>query len=328
MLKHRDLTLLKSSKNLLAFSGGADSTALFFLLLENEIPFDIAIVDYAIREQSKEEVSYAQELALKYEKGCHVFTSESIEKNFEATARKIRYDFFEELILTYGYETLLTAHHLGDRLEWFLMQLSKGAGCAELNSVKSITKKEEYQIIRPLLHVEKSELISYLETNKRRWFEDETNQDLNIKRNEFRHLYVTPLLAKYKDGILKSFEYIDNDTDELIDDVELLHVKEFYYFKRGKNIKNDIYHIDKLLKQLGIMISTNVRDEIKVSEEVVISRKYVVAKTDDYIFIAPYILHVNMEKEFKERCRVLKIPSKLRPYLFLNQELLDAIASL
>ena len=73
MLNLEDIVLLKNSKNLLAFSGGADSTALFFLLLENEIPFDIAIVDYALRAQSKEEVSYAQELALTYKKNCHLF---------------------------------------------------------------------------------------------------------------------------------------------------------------------------------------------------------------------------------------------------------------
>ena len=68
MLNLEDIASLKNSKNLLAFSGGADSTALFFLLLEHEIPFDIAIVDYAMRDQSKEEVSYAQELALTYKK--------------------------------------------------------------------------------------------------------------------------------------------------------------------------------------------------------------------------------------------------------------------
>ncbi|NLN13488.1 MAG: tRNA lysidine(34) synthetase TilS, partial [Arcobacter skirrowii] len=45
-----DFSEIKSSKNLLAFSAGVDSTALFFLLLNSNIPFDIAIVDYNIRE--------------------------------------------------------------------------------------------------------------------------------------------------------------------------------------------------------------------------------------------------------------------------------------
>ena len=328
MLNLEDIVLLKNSKNLLAFSGGADSTALFFLLLENEIPFDIAIVDYALRAQSKEEVSYAQELALTYKKNCHLFEADEIATNFEASARKIRYDFFEELILSYNYETLLTAHHLGDRLEWFFMQLCKGAGCAELNSLSHTTQKEGYKLLRPLLHVSKSELIDYLKTNEKKWFEDETNEDTSIKRNEFRHQYVNPLLEKYADGIKKSFTYMDEDNALLINEIELYHVKELYTFTKTKNTKSDIYHIDKILKRLGIMISVKVRDELREKDEIIISRKYVVAKSKTQIFIAPYCLHVSMDKEFKERCRVLKIPAKLRPYLFLNQELLEDISFL
>jgi len=48
------------NKNLLAFSGGVDSSALFFILLEKKIPFDIAIVNYHKREQSKKEVEYGK----------------------------------------------------------------------------------------------------------------------------------------------------------------------------------------------------------------------------------------------------------------------------
>lgn len=325
MLNPQDIALLKSSKNLLAFSGGADSTALFFLLLENEIPFDIAIVDYAVREQSKEEVSYAQELALTCKKNCYLFEAQTITSNFEAEARRIRYDFFEELILNFGYEHLLTAHHFGDRLEWFFMQLCKGAGCAELNSLSKTTQKDGYKLLRPLLHVSKSELIDYLKMNDKRWFEDETNEDISIKRNEFRHLHVNPLLEKYSEGIKKSFLYMDEDNKALIEDIELLHVKELFAFRKTKNTNSDLYHIDKILKRLGMMISAKVRAEIKENDECVISRKYVVAKTQTQIFIAPYLLDVSMDKEFKERCRVLNIPTKLRPYLFLNQELLEEI---
>jgi tRNA(Ile)-lysidine synthase len=322
MLKYKDLELLKTTKNLLAFSGGADSTALFFLLLEQNIAFDIAIVDYNIREQSKQEVSYAQELALAHKKECHLFEAGIIQNSFEATARKIRYDFFEELILTCNYETLLTAHHLGDRLEWFFMQMCKGAGCSELNSLARLTQKEGYKLLRPLLHVSKSELITYLQQKSIKWFEDETNKDQNIKRNEFRHLHVNPLLEKYTDGIKRSFEYMDRDVEALIEPMELLHVKELYRFKKTYKQQNDIYHIDKILKSLGVMISSRVREELKVQDENVVARKFAVCSNEHFIFIAPF-LHVSMDKEFKERCRVLKIPSKMRPYLFLNQELLE-----
>ena len=96
MLQNKEL--LSHSKNLLAFSAGVDSTTLLFLLLEAKISFDIAIVDYGLREESKEEVSYAKRLAKKYHFTCYIHEAEPIKKNFEANARAIRYEFFETLI--------------------------------------------------------------------------------------------------------------------------------------------------------------------------------------------------------------------------------------
>ena len=57
------LPFLQNSKNLLGFSGGVDSVALFFLLLEFKIDFDIAIVHYHTRKEADDEVTYAKELA-------------------------------------------------------------------------------------------------------------------------------------------------------------------------------------------------------------------------------------------------------------------------
>ena len=67
-----NFSAITESKNLLAFSAGVDSTALFFLLLEQNIPFDIAIVNYNVRVQSKEELAYAKELAIKYSKNIYL----------------------------------------------------------------------------------------------------------------------------------------------------------------------------------------------------------------------------------------------------------------
>ncbi|MDF1878554.1 tRNA lysidine(34) synthetase TilS, partial [Sulfurimonas sp. SAG-AH-194-C20] len=214
MLLHKEL--LQNKKNLLAFSAGVDSTALLFLLLENKIPFDVAIVDYGLREESKDEVSYAKELALKYNFNCYVYTAPEVQTNFEANARKIRYDFFEELIQKHQYDNLLTAHHLGDRFEWMLMQFCKGAGCVELSGMQVVDKRSTYTLVRPLLHLDKQELLVYLHDNQIKYFEDSSNNDESYKRNEFRHNYAKPLLEKYLPGIKKSFEYIDEDITELV----------------------------------------------------------------------------------------------------------------
>jgi tRNA(Ile)-lysidine synthase len=324
MLKNQDH--LKSCKNLLAFSAGVDSTALFFILLDFEIDFDIAIVDYGVRPQSKSEVAYAKELAKTYNKKCFIHVAEKIEKNFEANAREIRYDFFERITKEQMYENLLTAHHLGDRFEWFMMQFCKGAGCAELSGMKSIQNKENYNLIRPLLNIDKSELLEYLKKRNIKYFEDESNHDKSYTRNKFRHEFTNPLLQKHLDGIKKSFEYIDNDVDELLNEVKINKKDDFAYFVSSKSKRSDIYAIDKYLKSLGYMITANERELLNNNNTVVVGRKSVISFYKEYVFIAPYSETApNMPKEFKERMRKLKIDPKLRAYFYTHLDVFESL---
>ncbi|MEA2099835.1 MAG: tRNA lysidine(34) synthetase TilS, partial [Campylobacterota bacterium] len=322
MLEDNSLSSLKDKKNLLAFSAGVDSSALFFLLLKNNIKFDIAIVNYNIREQSLEEVKYAKELASIHNLKCFVYEAPQIEKNFESKAREIRYDFFEKLIKENQYENLLTAHHLGDRFEWMLMQFCKGAGCAEIAGMRKEDIRDSYTIIRPLLHLDKKELLIYLKANEHHYFEDETNLDEDIKRNSFRHNYSIPLLEKYLSGIKKSFDYLDEDRDSLIQNVEIKTIDDFTYFKSSKNLRADIFFIDKYLKSQLYMISASERELLKSEKTVVVGRKFIVSFDNCYIFIIPYSNKKNqMPKEFKELCRILKIEPKLRPYFYMKQDI-------
>jgi len=322
MLPQTTKELLKSSKNLLAFSAGVDSTALLFLLLENDIKFDIAIIDYGLREQSKEEVAYAKELASKYNFECFIKTADPIKSNFEATARKIRYDFFEELIRSRNYDNLLTAHHLGDRLEWMLMQFCKGAGCVELNSLKMIDSRQGYMLVRPLLQLDKQELLAYLKAHKIHYFLDVSNEDESYSRNYFRKHYARPLLEKYLSGIKRSFAYMDEDVNALIQECEIKHLNKLAYFV-SRNSRHDIYHIDKYLKSLGHIITSSERRLLKTQDAVVIGRKYIVCRDRNYLFIAPYVETKNFSKDFKEKMRKLKIEPKLRGYLAFDAEAVD-----
>lgn len=329
MLENTSLQELKGKKNLLAFSGGGDSTALFFILLNHNIPFDIAIVDYGIREQSKEEVTHAKELAKLHHCTCHVFIAPSIEKNFESRAREIRYNFFEELITAHKYENLLTAHHLGDRFEWMLMQFCKGAGCAEIAGMQKIQKRKNYTLIRPLLHLDKKELLVYLHANNLHYFEDESNANEDIKRNEFRHNYSLPMIEKYVEGIKKSFEYLDKDRECLIEEIEIKTIGDFAYFHSSHNKRADIYAIDKYLKLQFHMPSAAEKKLLETKKCVVLGRKFLVIQQEDFVFIAPYLVHdFHMPKDFKEEMRRLKIEPKLRSYLYLNEEVLSKVKEL
>ena len=328
MLKNATLQKLESSKNLLAFSGGGDSTALLFLLLDNNVKFDIAIVDYQVRDQSKKEVAYAKELANKHDFKCHVLLASVPESNFEANARMVRYDFFNELIKEYEYDNLLTAHHLGDRFEWTLMQFCKGAGCVELSGMKEFEKRDRYNLLRPLLGHEKSELLSYLNANNLKYFEDESNLDEKYQRNYFRANHSKPLLEKYASGIKKSFQYMDEDVNDLVEDSHIEELEEFAYFKASKSKRGDVVSIDRHLKAKGCLMGANEKKLLREVKTIVVSRKFVVNQEHGFVFIAPYVLAKEMPKEFKEKMRLLKIEPKLRGYLHKRENAKELIIGL
>ena len=148
----------------------------FFLLLDNNIPFDIAIVDYKQRKQAIKEINYAKNLAKIYNKKCFL-SSYSYDKFSEKKARDFRYKFFDDIILLNSYDSLITAHQLNDKVEWFFMQFSKGAGLNELIGLEHISHRKNYIVHKPLLDISKDELLTYLELKNIKYFIDETNMD-------------------------------------------------------------------------------------------------------------------------------------------------------
>jgi len=311
-----DFSVVKNQKNLLAFSAGVDSTALFFLLLEQNIPFDIAIVNYNIRTQSKEEIFYAKELAIKYNKEIFIFdTSIENSSNFEKKARDIRYAFFEEIINKYSYKNLITAHQLNDKLEWFMMQLSKGAGLIELIGFNEFEQKDIYKIYKPLLNITKNELEIYLQKNNLKYFVDESNFDEKYKRNFFRHNFSNKFLDKFSSGVKKSFEYLQNDLNSMNIQYEAIKkIDELEIFLNQNDDNLNIRTIDLSIKKRGILLSNAQRNEIIKQKELTISHKINISICKDYIWIAP-ISNSVMDKKFKDMCRINNIPRNIRAYI-------------
>ena len=313
--------LITTTKNLLAFSGGVDSTALFFLLTEHNIPFDICIVNYHQREQSELEVVYAREIASAYGKVCFVedYSSDTFS---EKDARDFRYEVFLSIIKKYHYQSLITAHQLNDKFEWFLMQLSKGAGLMELIGLQKVEKRENFTLYRPLLENTKEELLEYLERNNLHYFIDETNKDTKYKRNFFRKEFSDKFIHLYQEGLKKSFHYLEKDIQSLMIDFKKFEFEELTILKfvtLDENIM--IRAIDKELKKRGIVISQKTREEIISKKSLVVSHTIAIEIRENFVWIAPMRESI-MDKKFKEKCRIAKVPKYIRPYLFQlpNQE--------
>lgn len=324
MLDPDALQHLSGAKNLLTFSGGVDSTALFFLLNDAGIAFDIAHVNYHTRQSSSDEAAYAAALAERFAKRCYVSDAPRIDANFEANARKIRYDFFEMIVREHGYANLITAHQLDDRLEWLLMQLCKGAGLPELLGMEPVSPRDGYHLVRPLLSVTKAELKTWLDDRKATYFEDESNRDERFKRNRFRHRFSDPMLREFRNGIENSFRFLETDAALVADGDAGIRLDEVLLLKRVGNRLHLMRNVDRWLKQNGVLMRQGEKERILKEDEVVVSRRYVLSIGRSFALAAP-VCDAVMTKTFKEQCRRLGIGPGVRPYLFRHPVIFERL---
>ena len=317
MISQNVLGRLSAGANLLAFSHGIDSTALFYILEEAGVKFDLAIVDHNVREQSKFEVESAKELASKFGKKIYIKSVNLAGSNFEKNAREARYEFFNEICQKFGYENLILAHQFDDKFEWFLMQLGKGAGLKELFGMSELEKREHFWLVRPLLNLRKKELQNYLDERSLRYFIDETNLEGKLKRSFVRLNFSEPFLDKYFSGVKKSFEFLEVDRQILLPEITKMSDEVFII----KNDSNVVRGVDMAAKELNVLLSKAQKDELSTNlarqTSVVLSGKIAVGYANEYILVTPFC-KVVMPKEFKERARILRLPAINRGYLFTN----------
>ncbi|ANV98109.1 tRNA lysidine(34) synthetase TilS [Helicobacter enhydrae] len=312
-MKHK-INELPQGRFLLGFSGGVDSSALFFMLYQCGIEFDLAIVDYGVREQSALEVQYAQELARVYQKRCYVHKAPQIVGNFESEARAIRYRFFQEIVLGEGYAGVILAHQLNDRLEWFVMQMCRGAGLNTILGFDFLEKWQKISIYRPLLEVSRAEIEEYSCQNSIKSFQDASNQDMSFQRNYVRTL-LAPLIQKHHHNIAQTLAYLFEDKKRLYREVQTHNLGDIVAFARSE-VANDLHCLDQLLKQRGYVLSQKQRDEISRCDFECEIAGWVIASCAEWVWIAPKIKVDQMEKKFRESMRLESIPSRLRKNIY------------
>ncbi|AAY60991.1 tRNA(Ile)-lysidine synthetase [Rickettsia felis str. Pedreira] len=189
------------SKIAAAVSGGSDSVALLYLANiwaeKNNIELSVISVDHNLREQSKQETHYIQNISNSLNRKHYSlsFDHQNNFSNLQERAREGRYDLMTNLCLELDILVLLTAHHEDDYVENFCLRLERNSGIFGLSS-SNINWYNNIQIIRPLYNIPKSELVEYLVSHNIKWFEDESNSSDKYRRNIIRQK-----LAKGEDYI-------------------------------------------------------------------------------------------------------------------------------
>ncbi|HKI60973.1 MAG TPA: tRNA lysidine(34) synthetase TilS [Mariprofundaceae bacterium] len=182
-----------SSKSLprrlaVAWSGGADSTALLLALKAAGYQVSAWHIDHAWREnsakQAKELAGVAHAWGIPFV-SCRLQLSSS--SNLEATSRHARYAQFAVWAEEYGLDCLCLGHQMDDQAETVCMRLLQGAGPGGCRGISRERQLGSLHIVRPLLHVPGQELRQALEDIGVAWLEDPTNQDSRFRRNFVRH---------------------------------------------------------------------------------------------------------------------------------------------
>ncbi|SHL81218.1 tRNA(Ile)-lysidine synthase [Chryseobacterium contaminans] len=198
---------------LLAVSGGADSMVLASLFrdLRDEsqhsgYPFQIAHINYKLRaKDSDRDQKVVQEFC---EKNHIIFNLYEVsekdrkpENSIQLWARELRYAFFKEIQQREKLEFLVTAHHLNDQLETFIINLSKAAG---INGLSGIPANDNH-IIRPLLPFSKQEIYQFADENNIEFREDLSNKKSDYLRNKIRN-EIVPKLQETNNHFLENFK--------------------------------------------------------------------------------------------------------------------------
>ncbi|MFQ3340766.1 MAG: tRNA(Ile)-lysidine synthase [Flavobacteriaceae bacterium] len=202
-----NLTAFFGKRLLLAHSGGLDSSVLAHLLLEASIDFSVAHCNFQLRgNESDGDADFVNEWCRKH--NIPFFSScfstkkymEFHKKNTQLAARQLRYQWFNSLVEAHRFEALLTAHHLNDQFETFIINTTRGTGISGLLGIQ-----EKDKLYRPLLQESKNSLVAYAKKHKIKWREDGSNDTNDYLRNSIRHLVLEPL-TKLQPQTLDNFK--------------------------------------------------------------------------------------------------------------------------
>ena len=183
-------------------SGGPDSMALLYTLIETKefINFNIIIVhiNHGVRgeEALKDELfvkEKAEELNIPYYSKTIDMVGYAKDNKIseEEAGRKLRYGFFRQILSKKGKGKIAVAHNKDDQAETLLMRIFRGTGIDGLKGMDFLQK----DIIRPILNISREDIEKYIEENEIETVLDKTNLMPIYTRNQIR-LELIPYIEK------------------------------------------------------------------------------------------------------------------------------------
>ena len=281
-------------KIVLGVSCGPDSICMLDNLREVKeeqiIEFEIYVahINHMIREEAIDDEKYVQEYCKKYNIECFVKRADvqkiASEKKIgtEEAGRKVRYDFFEEVLQKTESNKIAIAHNKNDKIETIIMHLLRGSG---LSGLKGIEPIRDNKYIRPLLECERTEIEQYCEDKKLNPRIDKTNFENEYTRNKIRNIVIPYIKKEFNPNIIQTLSrlsdlaadesnYIELQTQKAFEKILIakekeqitLNLKEFN--KQDKIIKNRLilYTTKELMGSTQGIEKIHIEDIIKLCQ--------------------------------------------------------------
>ena len=217
---------------LVAYSGGADSSALLHLLKDdaNNKGYKIhaAHFNHQIRgDEANRDAEFCKNTCNSLDIPFYL-GSEDIPalakvhgNSIETEAREQRYAFFEKVMRENDIPILVTAHHAEDQIESIMLHILRGSGVSGLCGIAPCrTFANEFFLVRPLINSQKEDILSYCEENGINFVSDSTNSDTCYARN-FIRAELTPQMRELQPNLHGVFGRIASSITEVNDFVDV-----------------------------------------------------------------------------------------------------------
>lgn len=185
---------------IIAYSGGADSTALLLLGLDYAKArgrnVHAVLVDHALRAGSQEEAALSAKRARDLGANSAILTWKhgEVSAQIQARARKARYGLLGDYCRAQGSAILLTGHNRDDHAETVWMrQRNKGswrsrAGISEISYSPIWPELRQVAICRPLLSESRSDIRAFCKERGANYVDDPSNENIVFDRIKARRI--------------------------------------------------------------------------------------------------------------------------------------------
>lgn len=286
--------LIDSGDNIvIGVSGGPDSIALLTVLNKYKKDLNINIVvahiNHMIRSVADEETKYVEEYCKKLNIEIYVKKVSVIELSqdnkigTEEMGRKIRYEFFEEVLEKTNSNKIVTAHNLNDNAETVLMNILRGTS---ITGLKGIEKKRDNKFIRPLIECDRKDIEEYCEKNNLNPKYDESNKENIYTRNKVRNLLIPYIEKEFNPNIISTInrlsdlatkendfieEIVENEYEKIFveerEGIILLDLKKFNLLSDVIKSRIIMYTINKVLGNVQGIEKIHIEDIIKMCKK-------------------------------------------------------------